>query len=338
MQRGKLDAQPDDSSLPPGPQLLCMLAAAINTSLMGTLQPGPRVRKHYGRCAIISSAGVLLHHQYGDEIDKADMVLRFNTAPTATFEKFVGSTTNFRVVNDLFPGAVDYGEIEMNDSTAYITIPADKLNETEALHDKYPRSEMYTVKADQTPIFSGWVKRVYPESFFISDLDASWTTSDPDYMDRWKPTSGAIGAILALHMCDEVWLYGMTDGPNSRLPGTQYHYYNLNGAIWYHFTWHVEKDLFRRIAHNGDEIDSSDVAKIKGFSTACGETEFHIGDATISSGKVHQISPEGPPSHGKFHGLAFLVFGVAVSVVCCVCVVLCWRKTVGREPLFRALE
>ena len=50
-------------------------------------------------CAVVGSSGALLYDRYGPEIDKHQLVLRFNDAPVAGFEPVVGQRTTVRVLN-----------------------------------------------------------------------------------------------------------------------------------------------------------------------------------------------------------------------------------------------
>ncbi|CAH1274354.1 ST6GAL1 [Branchiostoma lanceolatum] len=58
---------------------------------------------HFNSCAVVSSSHALRLHTYGREIDSHDAVLRFNCAPTHTFEQFVGKRTDIRLINTLIP-------------------------------------------------------------------------------------------------------------------------------------------------------------------------------------------------------------------------------------------
>ncbi|KAJ1632001.1 glycosyltransferase family 29-domain-containing protein [Pavlovales sp. CCMP2436] len=64
-----------------------------------------RLRDAFGRpagfqsCAVVGSAGTLLASDFGAEIDRAELVIRFNGAPTASFEAHVGSRTTVSVRN-----------------------------------------------------------------------------------------------------------------------------------------------------------------------------------------------------------------------------------------------
>lgn len=49
--------------------------------------------------AIIGSSGSLLEYNYGTKIDSFDDVIRCNRAPSSGYEKFVGSKTTLRIVN-----------------------------------------------------------------------------------------------------------------------------------------------------------------------------------------------------------------------------------------------
>lgn len=58
-------------------------------------------------CAIVGSSGSLLFEPaFGAQIQRADMVVRFNDAPTAGFEAFVGNRTDYRVYNSYAMGRV----------------------------------------------------------------------------------------------------------------------------------------------------------------------------------------------------------------------------------------
>eukprot|EP00971_Amphidinium_carterae_P333314 6467992-Amphidinium_carterae.1 len=50
-------------------------------------------------CAVVSNSGVLAKHDFGSEIDSADVVMRFNDAPVEGYEKQVGSKETVRFVN-----------------------------------------------------------------------------------------------------------------------------------------------------------------------------------------------------------------------------------------------
>lgn len=50
-------------------------------------------------CAVIGNAPSILEHEYGEEIDSHDIVIRCNRSLVDGYEKFVGSRTSFRLLN-----------------------------------------------------------------------------------------------------------------------------------------------------------------------------------------------------------------------------------------------
>lgn len=60
-------------------------------------------------CAVVGNSGVLLQSERGDEIDAHDAVIRINLAPTAKFERHVGSRTTYDLVNKENAGKLTKG-------------------------------------------------------------------------------------------------------------------------------------------------------------------------------------------------------------------------------------
>lgn len=286
--------------IPSGTDLLCRLQDALDPSLMKTYGSSDMMEQRYGRCAVISSSGVMLQHNYGAEIDEADMILRFNDAATDTFEYYVGSRTTFRTCNDIFPGKVHEGAVEMDQDICYIMIPGSKENDTDALYDEYPDCEMHAIEENLSLVATEVIQELYPPNYFSAEAESS---KSADFTDRWKLTTGTMGVLVALSICDEVWLYAMTDGPHEAIPGTRDHYYDGHGSKTYHFSWNAEKNMLRRIAYNGEEeINRTDVAKVKGFKTACEPSSSGLW------GSMHAFSPR---VSLIFVGVCFAVLFVA---------------------------
>lgn len=67
-----------------------------------------QMEKHTKTCAMVSSSGALLAHNFGKDIDAHEAVFRFNQAPTTNnsdnWEDKVGSRTDFRLGHDFPPG------------------------------------------------------------------------------------------------------------------------------------------------------------------------------------------------------------------------------------------
>jgi hypothetical protein len=61
--------------------------------------PPPQIHS-FERCALVGNAQRMLLRESGREIDAHDVVLRLNNAPTIGYERFVGSRTTHRLINN----------------------------------------------------------------------------------------------------------------------------------------------------------------------------------------------------------------------------------------------
>ena len=51
-------------------------------------------------CAVVGNSGILLKNNYGNMIDKSDIIFRINYAPVGgKYHPFVGSKTHFDIAN-----------------------------------------------------------------------------------------------------------------------------------------------------------------------------------------------------------------------------------------------
>lgn len=71
-----------------------MLDCAESLSFPGRLAAGAAQRS--ATCAVVGNGGGLLGMAAGSEIDKHDIVIRFNGGPVNGFQRYVGSKTTFR--------------------------------------------------------------------------------------------------------------------------------------------------------------------------------------------------------------------------------------------------
>lgn len=316
-----LDDQNGEDATPPEPpepspsgpsqkELLCALSLKTehliprkNTHLKegDDFKPG----KVYDTCAVVSNSGVMLaHNTSGKEIDEADLVIRFNNAPTGTFftyqdgeqvqtsfSIYVGKKEGLRVINDEVTRKwedYDWGNAELKKKDItwivrpnYTTDEPDVLlaNITHAHH----HAAVYSLDAAVEHSFIKAMRELYAPNWF----DSYWFAPDLDYLtvseiekrkpymrpdikeeQHRPPTSGATGILLALNMCKEVRAYGLA----ASYWGIQapYHYYNQRKKRAMRASWHAtflaEKDLWRKVAKNsGSHIDQTDKAVIPGF-------------------------------------------------------------------------
>ena len=71
-------------------------AAAAVGNLNGNV---PKLSSSPPSCAVVGNGGRLRYETHGDEIDAADVVVRFNNGRTKGFERQVGRRSNFRFYN-----------------------------------------------------------------------------------------------------------------------------------------------------------------------------------------------------------------------------------------------
>lgn len=260
-------------------ELLCKLRHTVGLSGVVWAEPQGRMKARFATCAVVSSSGVLKKHQHGFAIDGAHMVMRFNAAPTVGFAYMVGSRDDMRLVNNAFvprslgkPEDWRDEEVLRNHSawyqvqmgTSYAIVPMAPVPLAGEFSRTHPQNDLYMLDQavhDQT---SQAIQGIYNSSW----LDPN-TTAGVSFI----PTTGAVGMMVALHLCDEVRAYGMAATPAAST--AQYSYFDPNygdGEVkadqnaW-HKTFSAEKDLWRRISSTPPaELDATEVAVIPGFS------------------------------------------------------------------------
>lgn len=250
-------------------ELLCLLKQVALTGEVHA-EPQGKLKRRWKDCAVVSNSGTLARKFNGDYVNEAELVFRFNSAPTTGWEMFVGSKDNVRIVNNKYLPRVhgqqtqggQTGMYLVKSNVAYVVVgPEDEYHEDFA--EEFPLSELYRVDPSVSDSFSRMLQTLYNSSVL-----------DPEvaHGQSYSPTSGALGMMLALTVCDEVYAFGMADTPNAEL--APYHYYDkhigkrADQNSW-HKTFSAEKDLWRRLATNADDqIDATEVAYIPGFSQA----------------------------------------------------------------------
>ncbi|KAJ7403049.1 CMP-N-acetylneuraminate-beta-galactosamide-alpha-2,3-sialyltransferase 1 [Pitangus sulphuratus] len=164
------------------------------------------------RCAVVGNSGNLRQSQYGQEIDSHDFVLRMNRAPTAGYESDVGSKTTHHFV---YPES--YKELAAN--VSMILIPFKTLDlrwvvtalTTGTINFTYvPVPRKIKVKKEKILVYNpAFMKYIYE----------NWLEHHGRY-----PSTGLLSLIFALHVCDEVSVYGF--GADSK--GHWHHYWENN--------------------------------------------------------------------------------------------------------------
>ena len=148
----------------------------------------------FGKCAVVGNSGSLLGNNHGEEIDAHDTVIRFNGAPTARFEKDVGTKTTIRIQN-----VDNLGFRERNDKYLIFTARTKKDLQKYVNHRKrYRKRKQYTFNSEFWCHIWDWVSH-----------------------RKLKPSTGLAGIVLALKTCDHpINLYGFSHND------TNFHYFN----------------------------------------------------------------------------------------------------------------
>ncbi|XP_024265978.2 beta-galactoside alpha-2,6-sialyltransferase 2 [Oncorhynchus tshawytscha] len=206
-------------------------------------------QRGFRSCAVVTSAGAILHSGLGKEIDSHDAVLRFNTAPTEGYERDVGNKTTIRIINSQILANPDH---RFNTSSLYknVTLVAwDPAPYAVNLH-KWYASPDYN-------LFSPYVehRRLHPtQPFYVLHPKYVWHLWDviqgntQETIQPNPPSSGFIGILLMMALCEEVHVYEYI--PSLRQTDLcHYHerYYDAACTLGAYHPLLYEKSLVQRI-------------------------------------------------------------------------------------------
>ncbi|XP_029447922.1 CMP-N-acetylneuraminate-beta-galactosamide-alpha-2,3-sialyltransferase 1-like isoform X1 [Rhinatrema bivittatum] len=161
------------------------------------------------RCAVVGNSGNLLKSNYGSIIDSHDIIMRMNRAETVHFENDVGSRTTHHF---LYPESY----IKLAENVTLVFLPFKTLDlqwlvsalTTGVIRFTYMNVPRWIdTKKDKIIIFNPTFMK------YVSDI---WMQGHGKY-----PSTGILVTIFALHMCDEVNLFGF--GADSK--GNWHHYW-----------------------------------------------------------------------------------------------------------------
>ncbi|XP_072111666.1 beta-galactoside alpha-2,6-sialyltransferase 1-like [Mobula birostris] len=225
---------------------------------------------HFRTCAVVASAGSILKSGLGGEIDAHDAIIRFNGAPTIGFESDVGSRTTIRIVNSQI---VALQEHKFHDNSLYemgvllVWDPAQySANLTEWFrHPEYEFFESYTKYREKNP----------NQPFYIINPKMQWQLwnvmqeNTAEDIQRNPPSSGFIGILLMMTICDQVNVYEFL--PSQRQTDLCHYYERFQDQACTMGAYHplmFEKNLVKRINHGSDrDIYFQGKATLPGFGT-----------------------------------------------------------------------
>mmetsp|Transcript_9634 Transcript_9634/g.19981 ORF Transcript_9634/g.19981 Transcript_9634/m.19981 type:complete len:384 (-) Transcript_9634:310-1461(-) len=184
-------------------------------------------RYKWRTCAVVGNSGTLLDSHYGASIDKHDVVIRMNQAPTKGSEPHVGRKTTFRIMNSLWSHRYAHGYA-----------PWDPGYEHLPLEQKSTLIMSRVAVTVYNSMFEFWRRRRPDITLLllssrvvsiIRQVLMDYRTrlcraGYGPYMGGNTPSSGYVGVYLAMQMCGKVAVYGF--GINE-VGGEKvsYHYY-----------------------------------------------------------------------------------------------------------------
>ncbi|NP_001303808.1 CMP-N-acetylneuraminate-beta-galactosamide-alpha-2,3-sialyltransferase 2-like [Latimeria chalumnae] len=217
--------------------------AKLFTVVPRTNHSGIRDPAHCRKCAVVGNSGNLKGSNHGKEIDAHHFVIRMNRARTAGFEPDVGIKTTHHLMypessQDLQPGVhlvllpfkiMDFEWIRSALTTGEIT-------------RTYFRVQQF-IKADKDKVL------IINPTFFKYVCD-HWTEHHGRY-----PSTGMTALVFALHICDEVSVFGYGADSN----GNWHHYWenNRNGGAFRRTGVHsgdFESQIIKKLADEGKII------------------------------------------------------------------------------------
>lgn len=164
------------------------------------------------RCAVVGNSGNLRGSGYGQEVDSHNFIMRMNQAPTVGFEKDVGSRTTHHF---MYPESAK----NLPANVSFVLVPFKALDlmwiasalSTGQIRFTYAPVKSF-LRVDKEKV------QIYNPAFFKYIHDR-WTEHHGRY-----PSTGMLVLFFALHVCDEVNVYGF--GADSR--GNWHHYWENN--------------------------------------------------------------------------------------------------------------
>jgi len=217
-----LDAMPDSKDNPKIKHMLDVLTQ--NTQRLRQMAPA------LPTCAVVGNSQNLLGSNYGGQIDGHNYVFRMNSAPTYPYEPDVGNRTTHHIFSHYYSPNIVNGEIRIR------TYSPDTFNIVIPLHSDLtvPFSVTYQ-KKDYSAFGNYFMNLAEALSYEGKDMPpltrdnmtqvrdlSNLLTFSPDFLwyanavwftpaDKKKTdiaSTGFMTIILALHLCDQVDLFG----------------------------------------------------------------------------------------------------------------------------------
>jgi hypothetical protein len=140
-------------------------------------------------CAVVGPSRNLLESRYGDLIDAHDVVIRVNRAPTDDFESDVGVKTTHHV---MWPRRLEQGQFDREAFLLMTPVATNTRDVFDRIVELVAGSWLWDLER---------VRIIHPQ--FVKYLHENWTGERQHY-----PSTGFLALMMALHVCDEVDVFG----------------------------------------------------------------------------------------------------------------------------------
>lgn len=171
----------------------------VNASFWRPLLPQKDsvTRKRIGTCSVVGSSGSLLGRKLGAVIDSADVVVRFNLAPTGEFARDVGHKTTWRFVND--PQWLRLRSVVSETDRGRVFTPC----VSRSGFWKFSPNANLTAPQRHT-IFD---ECIHPR--FVDHVFQQLQPTRPSRLHaEQKPTTGLMAVLFLINVCDNVAVFG----------------------------------------------------------------------------------------------------------------------------------
>lgn len=217
-------------------------------------------------CAVVGNSGTLYNSSQGWEIDARDAVMRMNYAPTAGFEKDVGSRTTFDFVNQqhtkaFIPRVHTGGQapeslraplrnstitlFEVTSPFARYHLYAPLLKRFEHLTNEKKGLDIKVLML--SPGLVAHTHRVWSKMKRAIELGSSAAQfQQPHYL--LKPMTGFFASLFAMQVCEEVHMYGFSPYKQRKNSQFRYHYFDEVTGVTKHHSFDLAYEMMRQLA------------------------------------------------------------------------------------------